>query len=135
MHCETKWKTTLIRHKNEKMTWIQLIKWCLYVILTQQTNVKYIFYARYGVPKYIGFYIKPLEKIKREETLRPYIVVVNSYILNHPPYVYNNSTINVDNLKIYKSWMVNEDQERQVLTSLEDLSPNLHVKLPWNTTL
>ena len=48
------------------------------------------------------------------------------YRLNLPPYRCIYSTINIENLKLYKPFMLNRSEEDQVLPSIEDLVPNAH---------
>jgi hypothetical protein len=58
----------------------------------------------------------------------------NAYILFLPPYMHIYSTVNVDNLKLYEPSMLDQEEE-EVLPSIEDLAPNAQAELEEDTIL
>ena len=52
----------------------------------------------------------------------------NAYQLSLPPYMCIYSIINVENLKLYEPSMLDQEEE-QVLPSVEDLAPNHQVDI------
>lgn len=58
----------------------------------------------------------------------------NSYRLNLPPYMCIYSVVNVENLKLYEPSMLDQE-EKEVLPSMEDLTPNAKEDLKKDTFL
>jgi hypothetical protein len=58
----------------------------------------------------------------------------NTYRLILPPYMHIYSIANVDNIKLYKPSMLDQEDE-QVLPSIEDLAPNAQAELEEDTVL
>jgi hypothetical protein len=58
----------------------------------------------------------------------------NAYRLNLPPYMHIYSVVNVDNLKLYEPSMLDQEEE-QVLPSIEDLAPDAQAELEEDTIL
>ena len=58
----------------------------------------------------------------------------NVYRLNLPPYTNIYSVVNVENLKLYETSMLDEEEEK-FLPSIEDLPPNAYAKLENDTVL
>jgi hypothetical protein len=48
----------------------------------------------------------------------------NAFRLKLPPYMQINSVVNVENLKLFKPSMLDEEEEHQVLPTIEDLAPH-----------
>jgi hypothetical protein len=58
----------------------------------------------------------------------------NTYKLNIPPYMHIYSIVNVENIKLYEPSMLDEEEE-QVLPSIENLAPEAQVELAEETVL
>jgi hypothetical protein len=56
----------------------------------------------------------------------------NSYRLSIPPYMHIYSIMNVENLKLYEPSMLDQEEE-EVLPSIEDLAPHAHAELVEDT--
>jgi hypothetical protein len=48
----------------------------------------------------------------------------NAFRLKLPPYMQINSVVNVENLKLFEPSMLDEEEEHQVLLTVEDLAPH-----------
>jgi hypothetical protein len=58
----------------------------------------------------------------------------NAYKLSLPPYMHIYSVVNVENLKLYEPSMLDQEEE-QVLPTIEDLAPYAQVELVEDTIL
>jgi hypothetical protein len=58
----------------------------------------------------------------------------NAYRLSLPPYMHIYSVVNVENLKLYEPSMLDQEEE-QVLPSVEDLAPDAQAELTEDTVL
>jgi hypothetical protein len=58
----------------------------------------------------------------------------NSHILNLSPYIYIYSIVNVKNLKLYESSILDQEEEKH-LPSIEYLAPDSHEELEEDTIL
>ena len=58
----------------------------------------------------------------------------NTYILNLLPYMCIYSVVNVENLKLYEISMLDQEED-QVIPSIEDLAPDSQVELAEDTVL
>jgi len=56
----------------------------------------------------------------------------NTYKLFLPQYIHIYSVVNVENLKLYKPSML-DWEEKQVLPSIDDLTPDAHAELEEDT--
>jgi hypothetical protein len=59
----------------------------------------------------------------------------NAYKLNLPSYMCINSIVNIATLKFYEPSMPDEDEEGQVLLSIEYLAQDAYTRLPEEITL
>jgi hypothetical protein len=90
--------------------WLQLNKEILWDL---GKKIKALWYSPFGV----------LEKVGD-----------NTYRLNIPRYMCIYSVMNVENLKLYETSMLDQEEEK-VLPSIEDLAPDAHVELEEDTLL
>jgi hypothetical protein len=68
--------------------------------------------------------IKQLKPLRYEPFYITEQVSKNTFRLKLPPYMQINSVVNVENLKLFEPSMLDEEEEHQVLPTIEDLEPH-----------